>query len=144
MLAFGEDSPLGRVLGPGSLFSLDGAEHLRERRLLLPPFHGERMKSYEAIIEQEARRELATWPDRRRVRDAESFMRITLNSILRAVFGAEGRQLRAAGRAAAAGSSSSARSLTLVPWAQRDLGRFSPGGRFDRYRRAVRRGSSTR
>src|SRR5881227_3649879 len=40
VLVFGESSPLGAVLEPGSLFSLDGEKHLRERRLLLPPFHG--------------------------------------------------------------------------------------------------------
>ena len=88
VMAFGEDSPLGRVLGPGSLFSLDGDEHIRERRLLLPPFHGERMKSYEAIIEDEARREMATWREGLEFETLEPFMRITLNSILRAVFGA--------------------------------------------------------
>ena len=43
----GGDNPLGDVLGPGSLFSLDEDAHLAERRKLLPPFHGERMRSYE-------------------------------------------------------------------------------------------------
>jgi cytochrome P450 len=134
VMAFGEDSPLGRVLGPGSLFSLDGAEHLRERRLLLPPFHGERMKSYEAIIEDEARREMATWPEGTEFATLGSFMRITLNSILRAVFGAQGPHLRRLAdllpRAVVLGSK-----LALVPWALRDLGPLSPGGRFARHRR---------
>ena len=61
------DNNLGKTLGPGSLFSLDREEHLRERRLLLPPFHGERMRSYEVIIEEEARREMATWQGGRAV-----------------------------------------------------------------------------
>ena len=83
------DSNLGKTLGPGSLFSLDRDEHLRERRLLLPPFHGERMRSYEVIIEEEA---AARWPPGRRAQFATlpSFMRITLHAILRAVFGAIG------------------------------------------------------
>src|SRR3954469_7608553 len=46
VLKFGESSPLGAVLGPGSLFSLDGYEHLRERKLLLPPVPGARTTSY--------------------------------------------------------------------------------------------------
>src|ERR1700709_229588 len=49
----GGKNPLGEILGPGSLFSMDEEEHLKERRMLLPPFHGERMRSYEAIIEEE-------------------------------------------------------------------------------------------
>ena len=50
----GGKNPLGEILGPGSLFSMDEDRHLKERRMLLPPFHGERMRSYEAIIEEEA------------------------------------------------------------------------------------------
>jgi cytochrome P450 len=135
VLAFGEDSPLGRVLGPGSLFSLDGERHLRERRLLLPPFHGERMKSYEAIIEDEARKEMATWPDGAEFRTLEPFMRITLNAILRTVFGAEGPHLRRLAELLPPAVELGSR-LALLPWAQRDLGRVSPGGRFVRMRRA--------
>ena len=67
--------PAGAVLGPGSLFSLDGREHLRERRLLLPPFHGDRMKSYAGMIEEEAHREMAGWPEREKFATLPSFMR---------------------------------------------------------------------
>ena len=133
VLAFGKNSPLGRVLGPGSLFSLDGEEHLRERRLLLPPFHGERMKSYEAIIEDETHRELATWAEGTEHETLSSFTRITLNAILRAVFGASGSlQARLAELLPPMVELGSR--LTLLPWAQRDLGRLSPGGRMKRYR----------
>jgi cytochrome P450 family 138 len=134
VLVFGESSPLGAVLGPGSLFSLDGAEHLRERRLLLPPFHGDRMKSYEGIIEEEARRELATWPDGEEFATLPSFMRITLNAILRAVFGAEGPHHHRLAELLPAFVSLGSK-LSLIPWAQRDLGPLSPGGRFVRVRR---------
>ena len=53
---------LGEMFGPGSTFSLDGTEH---RKLLVPPFHGKRMASYEGIIEEEALRETASWPEGR-------------------------------------------------------------------------------
>jgi cytochrome P450 len=134
-VAFGERSPLGKVLGPGSLFSLDGDEHLRERRLILPAFHGERMKSYEGIIEEEALREMDRWPECREFSTLEPFMRITLNSILRAVFGAEGRDVAALAKVLPPFVTLGSR-LSLMPPAQKNLGRFSPGGRLLRLRAA--------
>src|SRR3984885_11112451 len=86
-------NPLGEVLGPGSLFSMDEERHLRERRMLLPPFHGDRMRSYERLVEEEALREMDRWPEGAEFASIESFQRITLRIILRAVFGAEGREL---------------------------------------------------
>jgi cytochrome P450 len=132
-IAFGERSPLGKVLGPGSLFSLEGAEHLAERRLILPAFHGERMKSYEGIIEEETLREMASWPEGREFPTLEPFMRITLNSILRAVFGAEGKDVAALAKVLPGFVTLGSR-LSLIPPLQRDLGRFSPGGRLKRAR----------
>ena len=49
---------LSRVLGPGSVFALDGAEHRRRRKLLTPPFHGKSIKNYERIFEEETLREV--------------------------------------------------------------------------------------
>ena len=62
-LHFGEQSPLGRIIGMRSLFGLDEDAHIERRKLLLPPFHGERMHAYEAIAEEEARGEFASWPE---------------------------------------------------------------------------------
>ena len=89
----GRAGQLGDVLGPGSTFSLDGAEHRQRRKLLAPPFHGKRMQGYEHIIEEEMLRETATWPQGREFAAMPSMMRITLNAILRAVFGAQGAAL---------------------------------------------------
>jgi cytochrome P450 len=83
---------LGRVLGPGSLFALKGDEHRKQRKLLVPPFHGRRLATFETIIEEETVRELASWPEGRAFATLPSMMRITLNAILRAVFGAEGAE----------------------------------------------------
>jgi cytochrome P450 len=135
VLAFGESSLLGPVLGPGSLFSLDGAEHLRERRLLLPPFHGDRMRSYEAIVEEESRREMADWPEGEAFATLPSFMRITLNSILRAVFGAEGPHQRQLAELLPRFVELGAR-LAFLPPLQRHLGPGSPGRRLARLRAA--------
>ena len=48
---------LSRVLGSGSVFALDGADHRRRRKLLTPPFHGKSIKNYERIFEEETLRE---------------------------------------------------------------------------------------
>src|SRR5439155_6002170 len=76
------DRNLGRVLGPGSFFALRGEAHHRQRRLLVPPFHGRRLAAYERIVEEETVRELASWPQGRAFATLPSMMRITLNVIL--------------------------------------------------------------
>ena len=83
--------------GPHSILLLDGDEHLRERRLLQGPFHGERMRAMAPMIGELARAELATWTGR--VYALERMRELTLEIILRVVFGArddaEVGQLRA-------------------------------------------------
>ena len=95
VLHAGDRSPLRRILGPNSLLGIDEERHLSQRKLLLPPFHGQRMAGYEAIIEEEANREIDSWPEYAEFRTTEAMMRVTLNVILRAVFGAEGENLHA-------------------------------------------------
>jgi cytochrome P450 len=84
---------LSRLFGSGSVFALDGEDHRRRRRLLAPPFHGKSIKNYETIIEEETLREIAGWPEGTLLATLPSTMHITLNAILRAVFGAEGAEL---------------------------------------------------
>ena len=80
---------IGGVFGPGSTFSLAGDEHRERRKLLAPPFHGKRMRSYHRIIEEEVERETATWTEGQEFETLEPMLRITVGVILRAVFGAE-------------------------------------------------------
>ena len=134
VLHVGDRSPLGRVLGPASLFSLDGARHLRERRMLLPPFHGERMKSYEAIFADETRKEIAGWPQGTAFATLDPMMRITLNAILRTVFGAEHEEFEGL-RRLLPGLVKLGSRLVLMQPLQRDLGPRSPGGKFIAQRR---------
>jgi cytochrome P450 family 138 len=84
---------LSRFMGPGCVFALDHAEHRGRRKLLTPPFHGRSIKNYEQLIEEETLREAASWPVGQEFRMLEPMMRITLNVILRAVFGADGVEL---------------------------------------------------
>lgn len=86
---------LSKVFGPGSVFGLDGSQHRRRRRLLAPPFHGKNMVRYEQIIEEETLCEMANWVEGEQFPILEPMMRITLNAILRAVFGADGEELEA-------------------------------------------------
>jgi len=131
-------NPLGEILGPGSLFSMDEERHLRERRMLLPPFHGERMRSYEAIIEEEALRAMAAWPEGVEFASIESFQTITLRIILRTVFGAEGRELAELQELLPPMTTIGQRLVTL-PILRRDWGGRSPGGRWQRMHAVYRR-----
>jgi hypothetical protein len=75
------------VFGPTSILVLDGASHLRQRKLMLPPFHGERMKSYGALIEEVTAARMRKWPAGVPFELQNEFQKITLDVILRAVFG---------------------------------------------------------
>jgi len=78
-------------LGSRSVLLLDGGEHLRHRRLLLPPFHGERMRNYGDMMSEVAERHVATWPRSGEIETATTMQAITLEVILRAVFGVTDR-----------------------------------------------------
>jgi cytochrome P450 len=87
------NSPIRPVMGPNSVIVLTGAEHMRQRKLLLPPFHGERMREYERTIVDATRKDMAQWPMQRPMRLQERTRAITLEVILRAVFGVEAERM---------------------------------------------------
>jgi cytochrome P450 len=89
------NSPVAPVMGPSSVIVLTGPEHMRQRKLLLPPFHGERMREYEDVIVEATRRDMAQWPLERPMRLLERTRAITLEVILRAVFGVEAERMGA-------------------------------------------------
>jgi cytochrome P450 len=74
-------------LGRRSLLVLDGDEHLRDRKLMLPPFHGERMRGYGELIDRIAEREIAGWPSHAPFPVATSTRRIALAVVVGVVFG---------------------------------------------------------
>jgi cytochrome P450 family 135 len=77
------------LLGTRNLLLLDGPEHLRRRKLVLPPFHGERMRAYEELIRETTRREISAWPLGTKARTLPRMQAITFRVVLRAVFGVE-------------------------------------------------------
>jgi cytochrome P450 family 135 len=90
----GRSFQLEPVLGARSVLLLSGEEHIARRRLMLPPFHGERMRSYEGIVEEIVTAEIDSWPLGREFPIHARMQAVTLEVILRAVFGvAEGPRL---------------------------------------------------
>jgi cytochrome P450 family 135 len=86
--------------GPRSILVLDGAEHMRERKLMLPPFHGEALARWRATMATVAKEELARWEPGRPLRSLEHMQSVALEVILRVVFGGGDPQLRTAIRRA--------------------------------------------
>jgi cytochrome P450 len=87
--------------GPASILLLDGPEHLRQRRLVLPPFHGDALRASRATIAELARAEVATWAPGAPLKTLRRMQALTLDVILRVVFGPGDRaELRAAIRRA--------------------------------------------
>jgi cytochrome P450 len=128
---------LGHVFGPGSTFSLNGEEHAERRKLVLPAFHAKRVKSYERIVEEEVMRETATWPEGREFETLPTTSRLTLNAILRVVFGEDGHALDELRSLLPAMIPLGGVLHQLPSVVRRDFGRWSPGGRLLRYRRRI-------
>jgi cytochrome P450 family 135 len=83
----GRGVALEPVMGASSVLLLEGAEHLSRRKLMLPAFHGERMRSYEGIVREVAEREIESWPEGEPFALHPRMQAVTLEVILRAVFG---------------------------------------------------------
>jgi cytochrome P450 len=122
------------ALGPNSVLTLDDDPHMRQRKLLLPPFHGDRVRRYGELIEEVTRREMETWPIGEPFPIRRHTQRITLAVILRAVFGIEDEER--VDRATTLIDRFSGRVTTIIrfPYLRRDLGPGSPWRRFLRAR----------
>jgi cytochrome P450 len=117
--------------GEHSILLLDGEPHMRERRLLAGPFHGDRMRAFGPVVADLVRRELAGWSGR--VTTLERMRELTLEIILRVVLGARGDREIAELRAAIDGTLERVRSMPrmlAMALVQRDLGPRSPWGQF--------------
>jgi cytochrome P450 len=133
------------LLGQQSVISLSGDRHRRERQLLLPPFHGERMRAYGQIVCDLARQvmnEAAATYGNRAFSMRSLMQKISLAVILQAVFGIdEGQRYQELERFLTeildlTGSPVRA-SLLFFPWMQKDLGAWSPWGNFLRKERLM-------
>jgi cytochrome P450 family 138 len=129
---------LGNLFGPGSVFGLDGSRHRDRRRLLAPAFHGQCLKNYEKVIEDETLRESANWPEGKEFRILEPMNRITLNVILRTILGADGAELEEL-REIVPPWMTLGSLMAFVPAPPFRAGRHSPWGRLDEFRKAFDR-----
>ena len=77
------------VLGPQSVLLLDEQEHMAERKLMLPSFHGERMRRYEDVMSEVAARAIEAWPSDARLSTWPTMQAVTLEVIMRTVFGVQ-------------------------------------------------------
>ena len=125
------------TLGPRSVLLLDGADHLRMRKLMLPPFHGRSVARYGDVIADIAARELETWPVGRSFPLRPRMQAITLEVILRAVFGIEDPGRLARLREALVRMINVNPIHGVAPFTQVDLGPHSPWGRYVRARAAA-------
>jgi cytochrome P450 len=83
----GRSLALEPVMGSRSVLLLEGAEHLSRRKLMLPPFHGERMRAYESVISDVVNAEVDSWRLGREFPIHPRMQAVTLEVIMRAVFG---------------------------------------------------------
>jgi len=88
------ESPLLPVVGPNSVLTANGPRHLRQRRLLLPPFHGEAIERYSRMIAQVTEQEIERWPVGRPFALAPRTQSITLDVIMSGILGVEGKPRR--------------------------------------------------
>jgi len=126
------NAPLEPAVGPNSILLLDDESHVRQRRLLLPAFHGARLERWVGTMAEIARADLGRWPDGRPFALEARMRAITLEVILRVVFGIEEAarlaELRGLfGRLLPRGA---AQVLAMLPAFRRDLGPRSPWRRF--------------
>jgi len=122
------------VTGPESILLLDGERHMRMRKLMLPPFHGEAIGRFAELIEEITDREIDGWRAGQTIRTRTVAQTVTLEVIIRAVFGITDPDRIEAFKQLLPKLSSANPALLLV---QKDLGRWSPWGRFLAHRDRV-------
>src|SRR3954466_11098251 len=128
--------PLRPVAGPRSILLADGADHLRMRRLMLPAFHGQRLRALRERVAARAAEATARWPAGRPVALLGELQRLALDVALDAILGADGAGLTGPVRATLDRVRSAPR-VAAMSLAQRDLGALTPWGAFLRDVRAV-------
>jgi cytochrome P450 family 135 len=130
LLAGEANSFMAPVLGDHSVLVLDGKEHLRQRKLLLPPFQGSRIDAFREVIREVTASELAGWRPGTRLVLRGRMRALTFEVICRAVFGVTERARVERLRKALGAVIDSSPLFMLSPLLRKDFGRFSPGRRF--------------
>jgi cytochrome P450 len=135
----GRDIILKPILGAKSLLLQEGVEHLARRKLMLPPFHGERMRSYETALDEIVAAEIDSWPLEREFPIHSRMQAITLEAILRVVFGVSSgpRLERLRGMLSTVLQETASPRAQIVGLATQRLGGRGPWARFEGQLREV-------
>ena len=136
-------APIRALLGDYSLVLLDGLQHQRHRKLLMPPFHGERMKSYGKTIVEVTNQVIAQWQVGQSICLRDYTQEISLQVILKTIFGLnEGEKYNQLKKLLVDWLeifNSPFKSLFLfIPWLQKDVGFLTPWGKFLQQKKAIR------
>jgi cytochrome P450 len=124
------------VLGTRSVLLLDEEAHMHQRKLLLPSFHGESVRRYGELMKEIAAREAASWPRGEPLAMRPRMQSITLEVILRAVFGIREAERLARLRTLVPPLLATSNAIVWMPWLRRELP-FGPWRRFVRARAEV-------
>ena len=128
---------LGDALGAHSLLTLDEERHLSQRKLLLPPFHGQSVRRYVDVMAEATEREVARWPVGEQIELRPRMQAITLDVILRAVFGVRDDERMDLFRERIPPLGETTSVLNWLPLMDRELGGITPAARFRRALAAV-------
>jgi cytochrome P450 len=131
------NEPLSPVLGKKSVLILDGREHMRQRKLLLPPFQGSAVQSFREVIREVAEAEVERWRDGERLIMREQMGALTFEVIVRAVFGVTERERIERLRGTLVSLLGMQMFFALPNALRRDLGCLSPWGQFQRRLKAA-------
>ncbi|HEY8082776.1 MAG TPA: cytochrome P450 [Solirubrobacterales bacterium] len=125
------------ALGPNSVLTLDEAPHMRQRKLLLPPFHGEQISHYGELMREITMQEMESWPVGEPFALRPHTQRITLAVIMRAVFGVHDEDRLTRFEKLIEDFSARVNLVIALPPLRRSFGRWSPWSRFLRAREAL-------
>ena len=131
------NEPLSPVLGKKSVLILDGREHMRQRKLLLPPFQGSAVHSFRETIREVAEAEVDRWREGEQIVMRERMRALTFEVIVRAVFGVAERERIERLRSALVSVLDMQMIFALPNALRRDFGRLSPWGQFQRRLKAA-------
>ena len=137
LLAGEANSPLSPMLGDRSVLILDGAEHMRQRKLLLPPFGGSRVAAYREVIRDVAEREVASWQDGQQIVMRNRMRALTFDVIARVVFGVTERERVERLRRALVTVIDTQLAFAIPERLRIELGGRGPWGRFAARKRAA-------
>ncbi len=124
-------------VGRHSLLLLDGQEHARQRKLLTPPFHGEKMKMFTDLMRNAAHKMLDHWKAGQTIMMRQEMQEVTLRIIVKSVFGEEMSRRTPEIIETVRGVLQLPTSLTFLPFLRLNLGKWSPWGKFLYWRERI-------